>query len=39
MFVERVKLSFLPGLEVELVDRDKAVRQVLSGVRRARLIL
>jgi hypothetical protein len=28
--IERVKLSFVPGLEVEFSDRDRAIRQVLE---------
>jgi len=28
--VKRVRLSFVPGLEVEFVDRDKAIRQVVE---------
>lgn len=30
MFIERVKLSFVPGLEVEFIDRDRAIEQVLE---------
>jgi hypothetical protein len=28
--VKRVRLSFVPGLEVEFVDRDKAIQQVVE---------
>jgi predicted AAA+ superfamily ATPase len=28
--IERVKLSFVPGLEVEFSDRNKAIRQVIE---------
>jgi ABC-type cobalamin/Fe3+-siderophores transport system ATPase subunit len=32
--VKRVRLSFVPGLEVEFVDRDKAIQQVVDWGRR-----
>jgi len=28
--MKRVRLSFVPGLEVEFVDRDKAIQQVVE---------
>lgn len=28
--VRRVRLSFVPGLEIEFVDRDRAIQQVLE---------
>jgi predicted AAA+ superfamily ATPase len=28
--VKRVRLSFVPGLEVEFIDRDKAIQQVVE---------
>jgi hypothetical protein len=30
MNIERVKLSFVPGLEVEFTDRDRAIERVLE---------
>lgn len=30
MLIERVKLSFVPGLEVEFIDRDRAIEQVFE---------
>ena len=28
MLIERVKLSLVPGLEIEFTDRDRGIRQV-----------
>jgi len=33
--VKRVRLSFAPGLEVEFVDRDRAIQQVIEWSERA----
>ena len=30
MNITRVKLPFVPGLEVEFTDRDRAIRQVIE---------
>jgi thymidylate kinase len=30
VIIERVKLSFVPGLEIEFTDRDRAIKQVLE---------
>jgi len=28
--VKRIRLSFVPGLEIEFTDRDKAIKQVIE---------
>jgi predicted AAA+ superfamily ATPase len=34
MLIERVKLSLVPGLEIEFTDRDRGIRQVYELAKR-----